>query len=134
MGLAMRPPILGRAILWLCLPESERESIPGDLEEEFALRGAGAGRWYLRQAVLSAVPALAMRWRRGEIQERIALVLAVFMLPSVLVLAGGRFVLSHVPLKADALPAAFYMPAGLALSAVCLLGGWLVQKRLGGKL
>jgi hypothetical protein len=129
----MTPPLLGRAILRLCLPASERESIPGDLEEEFALRGRGARKWYLRQAVLSAAPALAMRWRRGEMQELLALLIAIFVMPVVLMLAGGRFVLSHVPLKADALPALFYIPAGLGLTAVCLLGGWLLQMRLGGK-
>ncbi len=129
----MRPPLLGRAILWLCLPESERESIPGDLEEEFAQREGDARRWYLRQAVLSAAPALAMRWRRGEVQERIALALVVFVLPFALVLAGGRFVLSHIPLKADELPASFYIPVSLGITAICLLAGWIAQKRLGGK-
>ena len=129
----MKPPLLGRAILWLCLPESERESIPGDLLEEFARRGGDARRWYVRQAILSAMPGLCIRWRRGEIQERIPLALMLFVSPFAIVLGGGRFVLSQVPLKAELLRVSFYIPVGLGISAFCVLAGWLSQKCLGGK-
>ena len=35
------------------LPESERKSLPGDLLEEFAMRGKSARHWYVRQLLTS---------------------------------------------------------------------------------
>ena len=129
----MKPPWLGRAILWLCLPASERESIPGDLLEEFVTRGGDARHWYLRQALRSAIPALGIRWRRGEAQELLALILILFIMPFAILLGGGTFVLSHVPRKADPLEASVYLTVSLGVSAFCVLIGWLFQKRIGGK-
>ena len=129
----MRPPLLGRAILRMCIPESERDSIPGDLMEEFAMRGKGARRWYLRQAFHSIVPGFRMRWGRGEIQELMTLAFMLFVLPFAIILGGGRFVLSQVPLKAESMRASFYIPASLGVSAFCVLLGWLSQKLIGGK-
>lgn len=129
----MKPPWLGRAVLWVCLPASERESIPGDLIEEFTTRGSDARRWYMRQAVRSAIPALGIRWRRGELQERLALLLILIFLPFAILFGGGRFVLSHVPRKAAAVPLLSYVAVSLGVSAACTLVGWLFEKRSGGR-
>ena len=59
----MKPPILPRALLLLCLRGVAREAIVGDLDEGFAARAArdprAARRWYWRQTVGS----IGSRWR-----------------------------------------------------------------------
>ncbi|HEX2443580.1 MAG TPA: ABC transporter permease [Vicinamibacterales bacterium] len=59
----MKPPILPRALLLLCLRGVAREAIVGDLDEGFATRAARdpreARRWYWRQTVGS----IGSRWR-----------------------------------------------------------------------
>ena len=77
----MKPPLLGRAILWLCLPVSEREAIPGDLLEEFALAILlGGGRF-----VLSQVP------RKAETLEASFYVPVSLGISGVYILVGWLF-------------------------------------------
>jgi hypothetical protein len=70
--MSCEPIWLGRAILWLCAPKSERETIIGDLVEEFRELGANGQRpaarqfWFLRQAVAYAGPLLVLKWQRGK--------------------------------------------------------------------
>ena len=67
----MRPPLLPRLLVRLAAPARRRAVILGDLEEEYAQRVAaggtmreGARRWYWSQALRSAGPLMALRWRR----------------------------------------------------------------------
>jgi putative ABC transport system permease protein len=59
----MKPPILPRALLLLCLRGVARESIVGDLDEGFVARATSnpreARKWYWRQALGS----IGSRWR-----------------------------------------------------------------------
>ena len=59
----MKPPILPRALLLLCLRGVAREAIVGDLDEGFAARAARdpreARKWYWRQTLSS----IGSRWR-----------------------------------------------------------------------
>ncbi|HSG28109.1 MAG TPA: hypothetical protein VLA34_06495, partial [Candidatus Krumholzibacterium sp.] len=56
-------PALPRLILGCFLPEYNRASVLGDLEEEFAAIAGGSGRgaaarWYTRQALRSIIPGI----------------------------------------------------------------------------
>jgi len=61
------PPLAADWLLYLCLPKSARECVPGDLEEEFRKIivpkvGANFARmWYWKQAIFSIMPFLAMQ-------------------------------------------------------------------------
>jgi hypothetical protein len=120
------PPRLARGLLLLSLPASERESIPGDLEEEFAIllasgtSVAAARAWYWRQARRSAAPLLGTCWRRAEIQENVVVVLLAFAAPLRVLDLLWAFVLSQVPLKVDAIRPVEFL--ALSLTAACILG------------
>ena len=129
----MKPPLLSRTILWLCLPASDRESIPGDLFEEFNSLGDDAGRCNLRQAFRSAMPALGTRWWRGEIQECFTLALILLASPFVLVLGIGRFVVCQVLLKAEVLRPSFCVPVSLGSAHCAYCSDGLRKKLLEGK-
>lgn len=64
----MTPPRLSRSMLALLLPGRMRPFVLDDLGEEFHARArkegrAAARRWYRRQVLAGAGPALRMRWR-----------------------------------------------------------------------
>jgi hypothetical protein len=100
-------PWIGRAALWLCAPSEDAEAIAGDLAEEYfgdRLARMGpwrANRWYVSQAVRSAVPLLMSRWRRGELAGLVAAAMVTILAPLRLADLLWVFVHSHVPLKAD---------------------------------
>ena len=86
-----RPPVIARGLLRLCLPPSEVESIPGDLEEEFAgllaARGLPAAkRWYWAQVLRSFGPLLGYRLREQRVGRLLGAVVAGFL---ILQLPGG---------------------------------------------
>jgi hypothetical protein len=118
---ASEPPIVGRALLWLFLPEREMESIPGDLQEEFTRMvhsSAGlarARRWHLRQVIASLGPMLSMDIRCGEAVILPLLVFFAFVMPIWVLDALRTFVLSSVPLKADSIPSTQFLAAVLAI-------------------
>lgn len=97
----MNPPVLARALLWMALPYSEDESIPGDLYEEFkVIDPRRAKRWYWRQVLGSLVPLVMERWRRGEVLRSIMILISA-VAPLWAANELWRYVLSCVPLKAD---------------------------------
>lgn len=114
------PPRIARALLWLCLPASERQTIPGDLDEEFSLvilpaRGpAAAHRWYLEQVLHSIAPLLAMRLRHADFTRALLAALLTLAAPLVATHALRSFVLSQVPLKTDSTPSTLYLTSLLA--------------------
>lgn len=122
----MCPPPLARRLLMLSLPAAERESIPGDLDEEFEIlvtTGTSvsmARNWYRRQVWRSFVPLLATRWRRAEIQENAIVVLLAVGVPLRALDLLWAFVLSQVPLKVDAIRPGELL--ALSLMAGCILG------------
>lgn len=120
------PPAIARGLLWLSVPAAERDSIPGDLAEEFsALLAAGATAadarsWYWRQVWRSGVPLLSARWRRAAVPENVLLALLAFAAPLRALDLLWAFVLSQVPLKVDAIrPQEFLL---VSLAAACVLG------------
>ncbi|MGJ5815096.1 hypothetical protein [Paludibaculum fermentans] len=121
------PPRAAQALLWLCLPEQEWQTIPGDLEEEYLttvlprLGERGARWWYLRQAVHSAGPLLAMRCRQGALSRLLVFPLLVCVLPIAGFESAWSLLLTQIPLKADSLRGADYALISLALG---LLGGF----------
>jgi hypothetical protein len=84
MEAVIRASRLARGLLLLSLPAAERESIPGDLDEEFtSLVATGASvaaarAWYWRQVWRSVTPLLSIRWRRAEVQETAVVILLTF--------------------------------------------------------
>ncbi|MBM3738032.1 MAG: hypothetical protein FJW39_19800 [Acidobacteria bacterium] len=115
----------GRALLWLAAPDRDRATIPGDLEEEMRIRvdeGSpewSAAWWFFRQAANSLLPLLAVRWRQGEF-ARLALVsLLAFGVPVRLLDLLWTFVLSQVPLKADAMRPDGMVAASLVTAVAC---------------
>ncbi len=89
-----------RAVLWLCAPECDVETIAGDLDEECSMHRRGSW-WRTIQAIRSAGPLLAMRWRSGELP--VALLTAMLAVAIPLRIADVFWALIHslVPLKAD---------------------------------
>jgi predicted permease len=73
-----RPPVLARRLLAFVLPASHRDSVLGDLDEEFAdhvVPGRGrrhARRWYCRQALGSLPYAARLRWREASRRSPLA--------------------------------------------------------------
>jgi len=102
-----RLPWFGRAALWLCAPSGDAEAIAGDLAEEYfgdrlpRLGLWGANRWYVSQALRSAVPLLVSRWRRGELAGLMAAAMVTILAPLRVADLLWAFVHSQVPLKAD---------------------------------
>jgi hypothetical protein len=98
---------IGRTILWFCAPTEDAEAIAGDLAEEYfgdCLPRMGlrrANRWYVSQAIRSAVPMLISRWRRGELAGLIAAALVTILAPLRIADLLWAFVHSQIPLKAD---------------------------------
>jgi hypothetical protein len=121
------PPILARAMLWLCLPENDLQTIRGDLDEEFvtfALPNAGAASarsWYMRQAWKSLPYAFSMRGRTTEIPSTVLLAYLSFLVPIAFLNALRTYVLSQIPLKADSVHSTEFLIATLALGMFATL-------------
>lgn len=103
----MKPPAWASALLALLYPEPLLEAVAGDLEEEFRQRARSEGavqarHWYAGQVLASATAALQRRARQGEAAALGGIVLLTCALLWLLE-QGGHFVLSQIPLKADAL-------------------------------
>ena len=89
-----------RAVLWLCAPESDAETIAGDLFEEFGALHRSR-YWLIRQSLQSVIPLLIMRWRSGELSAvLLAAIIAVAIPPRIADLFWA-FIHSQIPLKAD---------------------------------
>ena len=125
------PPRMGRALLWLALPPPERETVAGDLHEEFATvvlpqRGARRARgWYWGQVLRSMAPLLVLRWQRRGRPPLLAVGAAALLMAAVPLLAAEalrRFVLSQVPLRAGPEPSLGYL---LGMTWLGLLLAWL---------
>ena len=77
MTLSATPPPLARSLVRLCTaPDADRESILGDLEEEFATvliqcGPAVARRWYWSQVLRSLRPLLSQRTRQADRVRRL---------------------------------------------------------------
>lgn len=133
-----RPPFPAVVLLWLVLPEGDSESITGDLEEEFELIARNAGmhqarRWF-RSQVLRSVPAmLRMRWRSGELPAALLIALALTALPLLGIDRLWEFVLSQIPLKADATQPSNIFVAKLGCAAIFGLAAGYVAVGLGGR-
>lgn len=90
---APTPPRLAGWLLATFLPESERETIPGDLAEEFAVLAADesparARRWYWRQTSASLWPLFRTNARRGGWLKAIGAALAAYIVVAAVVIAG----------------------------------------------
>jgi len=119
----MKLPLLGRAALWLCVPASEAEAIAGDLAEEYFGDRLPrlVNRWYLSQAVRSAIPLLVTRWRRGELAGVLLGALVAILVPLRLADVLWAFVHSQIPLKAGLRCAPAFWLANLAIE-ICGAG------------
>jgi hypothetical protein len=130
-----QPPILGRALLWLALPENAVQSIRGDLDEEFATfalpnrSGASANNWYMRQVWSSLPYFLLSRCRTTEIPQTVLLAYLGFLVPVALLDALRSYVLSQIPLKADSLRSTEFLITTLALGIFAtFLYGFLIPR------
>ena len=112
----------------LLLGSQLAEEILGDLEEESLLRGA---RWRRRQIVLSVMPLLALRLRKLQIEERLLLSTALFLLPVRAIDLLWAFVLSQVPLKVDLIRPTEHLVLTLALATACAFVCALYRKGMG---
>ena len=114
-----------RAVLWLCAPESDAETIAGDLFEEMRERGRW---WRMQQALRSAGPLLVMRWRSGEL--RLALLASILAVAAPLRIADAfwAFVHSQVPLKADT---TWPAPVWISNLVIGCVGAWIAARSLG---
>jgi hypothetical protein len=130
---ASQPPILGRALLWLALPESDLQTIRGDLDEEFATHAlpnggaAHARSWYMRQVWTSLPHSLSSRCRTAEIPQTVLVAYLGFLVPVATLNALRSYVLSQIPLKADSLRPTEFLVASLALGMfTTFLYGFLI--------
>jgi hypothetical protein len=92
----------------------------GDLDAEFELRG-GPALWYWRQTLYSTFALTLMSLRQSEWESAL---LALFLSSAVPILfmdAFWRYVLCHIPLKADFTRGADFAAISLAYSAVVSL-------------
>jgi hypothetical protein len=113
----MKPPVLARWLVRIACPARDLPFVLGDLDAEFQLRG-GPVLWYWRQALYSAGALTLMGLRRSEWE---CALLAIFLASAVPILfmdAWWRYVLCHVPLKADFTRGADFAVITLAYSAV----------------
>src|SRR5215510_7277610 len=84
------PPRIAAMLLDLFLPEPQRETLQGDLVEEYNLiitnLGRGqARRWYRRQVTRSVAPILRANLRRGNWLKTLGAVMAGYFIVVVLV-------------------------------------------------
>lgn len=118
------PPVLCRALLWLCVPQREAESLTGDLEEEFRLLATTTGmkhanRWYARQVICSLPCMLAVWIRRGELTRTLLMASFAFVLPVRLIDALHSYTLSQIPLKEDSVRSSEFLALMLAMGFAC---------------
>ena len=79
----MMPPRLATLLLRTVLPARDRETLLGDLLEEYALIAQhAADRWYWRQAFRSVAPILWSNIRRGGWLKTLGVALAAYLLVS----------------------------------------------------
>jgi hypothetical protein len=113
----MRPPFLATLLVRVSCPARELPFVLGDLEAEYAVRGGR--RWYWWQAARSAWWMAAAGLRPYDWELSALAVLLASAAPALLLDAWWRFVLSHVPLKAD--PGSCADIAGLSLGLTAVL-------------
>lgn len=119
----MNPPRLAVWILSATLASADRDAIIGDLEEELSCQSR---LWFWRQVLMSLLPSLLARWRRGNLQEAILVPVLLVMLPFRALDLLWTCVLSNVPMRAAAdRPIEF-----VCVSLACLAAGSFVSSRL----
>jgi hypothetical protein len=119
----MNPPRLAVWILSAALASADRDAIIGDLEEELSSQSR---LWFWRQVLMSLVPSLHSRWRRGNVQEAVLVPVLLVMLPFRALDLLWSCVLSNVPMRAAAdRPIEF-----VCVSLACLAAGSFVSSRL----
>ena len=126
----MSEPIAVRAalaVLARLAPADAREEIVGDLREEWAEvvvpeRGEAAARaWLVRQALASAPPLVALRWRRGELRSPLTSAAAAIVASGAVVAAWSaawHALLTLVPLRASHAPPLGWVVALVVFVAV----------------
>jgi hypothetical protein len=116
----MRPPRFAELLVKLACPPGDLPFILGDLNAEFEMRG-GPVRWYWRQALLSTGELATMELRRFDWEYSVLAVFLASAAPAVLMESWWSFVLSHVPLKADAMRHGDFAATSLIVTAVLAL-------------
>jgi len=119
------PPIVPRALLHVCCPPRDRVYVLGDLDAEYELRGRPSG-WYWRQAVRSSGALVMMGARRGDWEYGLFAVMLASAGPAIFMEAWWSFILSHVPLKVDAVRGADFAAISLAISALLSFGAGMI--------
>lgn len=94
------PPRFAALLLVLILPEREKETLRGDLVEEYNLVVASLGerrarRWYWKQMARSVAPLLWASFRRGDWLKTLGAVTAGYVIVVTLV-ATGEYALSEI--------------------------------------
>ena len=115
-----RPPVLATCLLRIACPPRDLPYVLGDLEAEFELRGAPV-RWYWSQALRSVGDLAMMGMRRSDWEYSLLAIFLASAAPAVLMESWWSFVLSQVPLKADAMRHSDFAAISLALTAVLAL-------------
>jgi hypothetical protein len=128
-----RPPALAAWLVRAACPPRDLPYVLGDLNAEFELRG-GPVRWYWRQALLSAGELAMMGMRRSDWEYALLAVFLASAAPAVLMEAWWSFLLSQVPLKADAMRHGDFAAISLALTAVLSLCAGAICTRRGLRL
>ncbi len=137
--MSSNPNWLGRAVLRLCAPKSDRETILGDLVEEFhelEMQGQPLVTrqiWFLRQAITSAGSLLVMKWRREKMWRSILAVGAGYFTLAVLIMAVdiSFYVLAGKPANG---PSARYMTFSLISGFFfVMLGGYVTARIARGR-
>ncbi len=124
-----RPPAVAAWLVRMACPARDLPYVLGDLDAEFALRG-GPVRWYWRQALRSAGELAMMGVRRSDWEYSLLAIFLASAAPAVLMESWWSFVLSQVPLKADAARHSDFAVLSLALTAVlALCAGTLCTRR-----
>jgi hypothetical protein len=120
-----RPPWAPEILLRVCCPRADRVFVLGELNAEFARRGCPAG-WYWRQALRSVAPLLALGARRGDWEFGLFAVMLAAAGPTLCMEAGWSFILSHVPLKADAVRGVDFAAVSLAFTVLFSVGAGMI--------
>ena len=124
-----RPPALARFLVRLACPPRDFPHVLGDLDAEFELRG-GPSAWYWRQAIRSLPSLIAMGLRRWEWEVSLLAIFMASAAPIVFMDAWWRYILCHVPLKADSARGADFALFSLAyMAAVSLCAGMVTTLR-----